>query len=89
MLDHGVIQECFSPLASPIVLVSKPDGSTHFCVDYHGLNAVTKSYEFPISRVDDCLDMLSGMKYFSTLEYWQVVMSPESQKTSFITHEGL
>ena len=45
-------------------------------------------------RVDDCLDMLSGMKYFSTLDlasgYWQVAMSPESkEKTAFITHEGL
>lgn len=44
--------------------------------------------------MDDCLDMLSGMKYFSTLDmasgYWQVAMSPESkEKTAFITHEGL
>ena len=34
MLDQGVIQESFSPWASPIVLVSKPDGSTYFCADY-------------------------------------------------------
>ena len=38
--------------------------------------------------------MLSGMKYFSTLDlasgYWQVAMSPGSQeKMAFITHEGL
>ena len=44
--------------------------------------------------MDDCLDMLSGMKYFSTLDltsgYWRVAMSPDSQeKTALITHEGL
>ena len=50
--------------------------------------------ELPLPWLDDCLDMLSGMKYFSTLDlasrYWQVAMSPETKKiTAFITHEEL
>lgn len=48
MLNQGVIQEPFSPWASPIVLISKPDGSTRFCVAYRQLNAVTKTDEFPL-----------------------------------------
>ena len=76
------------------MLVSKQDGSTRFCVDYCCLNAITKLDEFPLPRIDDSLDLLSGMKYFSTLDlatgYWQVNISPDSrEKTALVTHEGL
>ena len=55
---------------------------------------MTKMDEFSLPWVDDCLNKLFGMKYFSILDlaggYWQVAMSPESKKkTTFITHEGL
>ena len=84
MLDTGIIEHSISPWASPILLVSKQDGSTRFCVDYRRLNAITKLDEFPLPRVDDSLDLLAGMKYL------QVRMSPEAQeKTAFIMHEGL
>ena len=63
-------------------------------VDYRGLNAVTKVDEYSLPRVDECLDVLSGQKYFSTLDLatgcWQVKMGEESQeKTAFTTHSGL
>ena len=94
MLEQGIVEESSSPWASPIVLVAKPDGSTRFCVDYRRLNAITKVDEYPLPRVDECLDVLSGQKYFSTLDlatgYWQVKMGEESQeKTAFTTHNGL
>ena len=45
-------------------------------------------------RVDECLDVLSGQKYFNTLDlatsYWQVKMGEESQeKKAFTTNNGL
>ena len=76
MLDKGIVEHFSSPWASPIVLVSKQDRSTRFCVDYRRLNSITKLDECPLSRIDDSLNLLSGMKYFSTLDlatgYWQV-----------------
>ena len=94
MLDKRIVEHSSSPWASPIVLVSKQDGSTRFCVDYRRLNAITKLDKFPLPQIDDSLDLLSGMKYFSTLDlatgYWQVNMSPYSrEKTAFVTYEGL
>ena len=94
MLDHGVITPSKSPWGSPVVLVTKKDGSSRFCVDYRRLNAVTKTDVFPLPRVDDSLDQLANSHFFTTLDlaagYWQVLVDPQSrEKTAFVTHSGL
>jgi len=94
MRELGLVQPSSSAWASPVVLVPKKDGSTHFCVDYRRLNHVTKKDVYPLPRIDDILDTLGKAKYFTTLDlasgYWQVEMDPVSQaKTAFTTHCGL
>ena len=68
MQKAGVVQPSCSPWSSPVVMVRKQDGSNRFCVDYRGLNAVTKADTFPLPRIDDLLDQLSKAQYFSTLD---------------------
>ncbi|KAI5743998.1 hypothetical protein M8J77_024652 [Diaphorina citri] len=94
MKKQGVIEESTSPWSSPVVLVKKKDGNTRFCVDYRRLNDVTRKDSYPLPRIDDTLDTLSGAKWFSTLDlksgYWQVELHPEDkEKTAFSVGSGL
>ena len=94
MLQKGVIEPFVSPWSSNIVLVTKKDGSTRFCVDYRNLNAVTKKDSYPLPSVSQCLDALAGSVYFSCMDinqgYWQIGVAPEDrEKTAFATSMGL
>src|SRR5665811_198487 len=94
MLDLGVIVPSISPYASPVVLVKKPDDTWRFCVGYRRLNKITKVDVYPLPRMDDALDRLSGLKYASSLDlmcgYYQVPLTPESQeKTAFVTPDAV
>lgn len=94
MLEKDVIQRSTSPWAAPVVLVKKRDGTTWFCVDYSGINKVTRKDAYPLPRIDATLDTLAGSKWFSTVDllsgYWQVeIAETDRQKTAFCTTEGL
>ncbi|GFV05610.1 retrovirus-related Pol polyprotein from transposon 297 [Trichonephila clavipes] len=67
MKDNVVFESSSSPWASPIVLVKKEDRSTRFCVDYRRLNDTIKD-SYPLPRIDDTLDTLTGNTWFSTLD---------------------
>jgi len=94
MLKAGVVVPSMSPFSSPCLLVPKKDGTMRFVTDYRRLNAATKKDAYPLPRIDDLLDKLTGAKYFSALDllsgYWQVPLRAEDcQKTAFATIKGL
>ena len=94
MLNEDIIQPSESPWSSPVVMVTKKDGSCRFCIDYRKLNGLTRKNAYPLPRIDECVESLGGAKWFCTLDlqsgYWQIGMDPDHrEKTAFSTHMGL
>lgn len=93
MMENGIVRESSSPYASPIVLVQKKSGEKRLCVDYRALNRRTKRDHYPLPRIEDLLDQLSGQTLFTTLDlasgYHQIAIAERSkEKTAFVTPEG-
>jgi hypothetical protein len=91
----GFIGLSDSPWASGVVMVSKKRNTKmRFCVDYRPLNSVTRKDSYPLTRIDETLDLVSDSSWFSSLDqrsgYLQVPVSPEERpKTAFCTDRGL
>ena len=84
MLKEGVVRPSSSPYNSPILMVTKKDGSIRFCVDYRKLNKVTKTCKYPLTNVSACYDKLLESYYFTSLDfqsaYWSVPMTEEDKE---------
>lgn len=63
------------------------------CIDYRGLNAITKTDFFPLPQLQATIDQLLGAKFFTTVDlatgYFQVELDErECEKTAFSTSFG-
>jgi hypothetical protein len=85
-----VIRPSTSPCGSPIIIVPNKDGTWITCIYYKALNKITLNNQYPLPRIDDLLDQLQHVKYFSNMDlklgYHQVLVKEEDTwKTAFKT----
>jgi hypothetical protein len=93
-LKKGLVEPSTSPYGAPILFVGKKDGSLRMVQDYRYLNKITIKNWYPMPRIDDLLDSISGMIYFASLDltsgYYQIRITEEDvPKTAFWTPFGL
>lgn len=68
MLQQGIITPSRSPWRSPVVTVSKPDGTIHLRIDFRKLNWITCFDAFPLPQVGNVLECIEKAKYILTLD---------------------
>ncbi|KAJ6436802.1 retrovirus polyprotein [Purpureocillium lavendulum] len=94
LLDKGFIRASSSPASAPVLFVRKPGGGLRFCVDYRGLNAITKKDRYPLPLIEETLRSLSKAKWLTKLDviaaFHKVrVAEGDEWKTAFRTRYGL
>jgi hypothetical protein len=50
LLNKGFIQVSNLPVAALVLFVKKPRGGLQFCIDYRGLNRITKKDRYPLCK---------------------------------------
>jgi hypothetical protein len=93
LLAKRYIKPSKSPYGAPVLFVHKKDGTLKMCVDYRALNKATVKNRYPLPRIDDLFDRLSGAKVFSRIDlrsgYYQIrIAERDEEKTACRTRYG-
>ena len=92
-LCTSFIRPSSSPHTAPVLFVKKKDGSLQLCVDFCGLNKISKKDHYPLPLISDLLDSPSRAKIYTKIDLWHtyhlVQIAPGDEwKTVFRMHYG-
>src|SRR6266704_3238111 len=73
---------------APVLFICKKDGSLCLCIDFRGLNKITKKDRYPLPCILDLLDAPSCAKVYTKLDLWHAyhlvcIAAGDEWKTSF------
>jgi len=93
-LDKDYIQASKSPAGAPVLFARKPGGGLRFCIDYRGLNAITRKDRYPLPLIRETLGALGRAKWLTKLDVSSAfhrirIAKGEEWKTAFRTRYGL
>ena len=87
-LANGILERGQTHMVSPISVQEKADGSIRPCGDYQAVNKVTLPDIYPLPRMDEIIQKISG-NIFSKLDlkdgYFQIPIRPEDKHKTAIT----
>ena len=88
LLQLGVVERSSSHLASPLVVVKKPNGDLRPCVDFRAVNRVTTRDAYPLPRIADLIQSIRG-SIFSQVDlrdaYYQLPMAEQDKHLTAVT----
>jgi len=92
-LTNGFIRSTSSPHGAPVLFIKKKDGSLQLCVDFRGLNRITKKDRYPLPLISDLLDSSHKARIYTKIDlrhaYHLVrIAKGDEWKTAFRTHYG-
>ena len=68
LLDQGLIRKSISPCTMPTVLAPKKGGTRRLLTDSRAINRITIKYSFPIPRIEDLMECLGEVRYFTKID---------------------
>jgi len=93
-LNMGFIQPTSSPHSVLVLFVKKKDGSLCLCVDFCGLNHISKKDCYPLPLISNLLDSPHKAWVYSKIDLHHAyhlvhIANGDEWKTAFRTHYGL
>jgi hypothetical protein len=90
MIGKGFIRPSTSPFASPVLVVKKPGGGLRICVDYRGLNAVTRKNRNAPPAIKETLTRMAKVQIMTLVDVIAAfnsvrIQDGHEQKTAFLT----
>ena len=75
-LATGFIRPSRSPYGTLVLFTKKKDGSLCLCVDFHGLNRITKKDHYPLPLISNLLDTSGRARIYTKIDLHTTCLSP-------------